>query len=116
MRISDWSSDVCSSDLRVCAPTLYCDRIRPVVSKSGNLRVLRSSEGTYLVIMNFPLPRTNSSMCMMGVPSGAASLQGHCRLPMRSSLAYDTPEKVGVRRAIDQQSVVLGKRGTVMVD
>ena len=72
---------------RVCAPTLYCDRILPVVSSSGKRRVLRSSVGTYLVIMKRPLPRTNWSMCMMGVPSGASSLHGHCRLPSRSSLS-----------------------------
>ncbi|KAG0772323.1 hypothetical protein G6F21_014499 [Rhizopus arrhizus] len=72
---------------RVCAPTLYCDRMRPVVNSSGKRRVLRSSVGTYLVIMNLPLPRTKASMCMMGVPSGALSLQGHCRLPSLSSFS-----------------------------
>jgi hypothetical protein len=39
-------------------------------------------------------------MCMTGVPSGAAALHGHCTEPTSSSFAYDTPEKVGVRRAI----------------
>src|SRR5690606_454640 len=100
---SSSTSSLCHTTLgvrRVCAPTLYCDSIRPVVSSSGYLRVLRSSEGTYLVMKNLPLPRTNSSICMMGVPSGAWALHGHCRLPMRSSLSYDTPANVGVRRAI----------------
>ena len=63
------TSSLCHMTLgvrRVCAPTLYCDRILPVVSSSGKRRVLRSSVGTYLVIMKRPLPRTNWSMCMMG--------------------------------------------------
>ena len=72
---------------RVCAPTLYCDRMRPVVSSSGNLRVTFSSEGTYLVMTNLPLPRTNASTCMIGVPSGIASLHGHWMLPSRSILS-----------------------------
>lgn len=63
---------------------LYCDRMRPVVKSNGKRRVLRSSVGTYLVIMNLPLPRTKASMCMIGVPSGAPSLHGHCRLPSLS--------------------------------
>jgi hypothetical protein len=63
---------------RVCAPTLYCESTRPVVSSSGKRRVTFSSVGTYWVIMKRPLPRTKPSTCMVGVPSGAASLQGHC--------------------------------------
>jgi hypothetical protein len=50
--------------------------------------------------MKRPLPRTKPSTCMIGVPSGAASLHGHCTLPTSSSLAWDTPAKVGVVRAI----------------
>src|ERR1700692_4057113 len=70
---------------RVCAPTLYCDRMRPVVSSSGNLRVTFSSLGTYCVITKRPLPRTKWSTCMMSVPASAVeSLQGHCPLPRRS--------------------------------
>ena len=43
--------------------------MRPVVSISGYLRVVRSSVGTYSVTMNLPLPRTNSPTCIVGVPS-----------------------------------------------
>ena len=35
-------------------------------------------------------------MCMIGVPSGAASLHGHWTLPTSSSFANETPAKVGV--------------------
>ena len=38
---------------------------------SGNLRVVRSSVGTYGVSTKRPLPRTNPSTCMIGVPVGA---------------------------------------------
>jgi hypothetical protein len=55
---------------RVCAPTLYWLRMRPVVSSSGKRGPVRSSVGTYSVRMNLPLPRTKPSMCMTGVPSG----------------------------------------------
>src|SRR2546430_8562453 len=73
-------SSVCHTTLlvrRVCAPTLYCVRIRPVVRISGNRLVERSLVGTYSVGQNLPLPRTNCCTCMVGVPSGAASLHGH---------------------------------------
>ena len=85
---------------RVCAPTLYCDKIRPVVSSKGKRRVLRSSLGTYCVTINLPLPRTNSSTCIVSVPCGISSLHGHCTLPNSSSRSKDTDWKVGVRRAI----------------
>ncbi len=71
-----------------------------MVSKSGYFRVLRSSVGTYSVMTKRPLPRTNSSTCMTGVPSGALSLHGHWMLPSRSIFSKVTPWKVGVRRAI----------------
>ena len=66
---------------RVCAPTLYCVRMRPVVSSSGYLRVARSLVGTNSVTKNLPLPRTNCPTCIVGVPSGAASVHGHWMLP-----------------------------------
>ena len=37
---------------------------------------------------------------MIGVPSGALSLHGHCTLPSWSSLSKLTPAKVGVSAAI----------------
>jgi hypothetical protein len=61
--------------------------MRPVVRISGYMRVTFSSVGTYCVMMKRPLPRTKRSMCMVGVPSGAASLHGHWMLPSLSSLA-----------------------------
>ena len=62
---------------RVCWPTLYWLRMRPVVRISGKRGPVRSSVGTNSVIMNLPVPRTNRSTCMIGVPSGAAALHGH---------------------------------------
>jgi len=50
--------------------------------------------------MKFPEPRTNFSMCMIGVPSGALSFTGHCMLPSASRRACDTPLNVGVVAAI----------------
>ena len=60
----------------VCAPTLYCERMRPVVRISGKRSVVRSSVGTNSVIMNLPLPRTNPPTCITGVPSGAFVVAG----------------------------------------
>ncbi len=74
--------------------------MRPVVRISGNCAFTFSLVGTYSVMKKRPLPRTNSPMCMVGVPCGAASLQGHWMLPSSSSLSYDTLVKVGIRRAI----------------
>ncbi|OIQ88744.1 hypothetical protein GALL_293490 [mine drainage metagenome] len=74
--------------------------MRPVVRINGNLRLVRSSVATNGVSTKCPFPRTNPSACMVGVPSGAESLHGHCRLPTLSSLANETPEKVGVVAAI----------------
>jgi hypothetical protein len=37
---------------------------------------------------------------MIGVPAGAASLQGHWTLPSSSSFANETPANVGVVAAI----------------
>ncbi len=71
-----------------------------MVRISGNRRVLRSAVGTYAVGTNLPLPRTNSSTCMIGVPLGALALHGHCTLPTLSRCANDTPAKVGVVSAI----------------
>ncbi len=70
---------------RVWAPTLYWLRMRPVVRMSGKRGPTRSSVGTNSVIMKRPLPRTNLSICMVGVPLGAASLQGHWIEPISSS-------------------------------
>ena len=78
--------------------------MRPVVSRSGKRAPVRSSVGMNSVSMKRPLPRTNRSTCMTGVPSGAAALQGHCSEPMVSSLSYDTPVKLGVRRAISSMT------------
>jgi len=50
--------------------------------------------------MKLPLPRTKVPICMIGVPSGALSLHGHWIEPSSSSRLNDTPEKVGVSRAI----------------
>ena len=41
-----------------------------MVRISGYLRLVRSSVGTYGVSTKRPLPRTNVSMCMIGVPFG----------------------------------------------
>ena len=84
---------------RVCAPTLYCDRIRPVVSSSGKRGPTFSSVGTYSVMQKLPMPRTKPPMCITGVPSGALSLHGHWTEPS-ASFANDTPANVGVVRAI----------------
>ena len=58
-----------------------------MVRSSGKRSVVRSSVGTYSVIMNLPLPRTKPPTCMIGVPSGALSLQGHWMLPSSSILS-----------------------------
>ena len=49
----------------------------PVVRRSGNRGPTRSSVAMYSVGIKRPLPRTKRSTCMIGVPSGAASLHGH---------------------------------------
>ena len=72
---------------RVWAPTLYWLRMRPVVSSSGKRGPIFSSVGMYSVMTNLPLPRTKPPMCITGVPSGAAALQGHWIEPSSSSLA-----------------------------
>ncbi|MCY1222326.1 hypothetical protein D9M72_344160 [compost metagenome] len=56
-----------------------------MVRISGKARVIFSVVGTYLVMMNLPLPRTKASICMVGVPSGASALHGHWMLPSWSS-------------------------------
>jgi len=71
-----------------------------VVRISGKRLVERSLVGTYSVGQNLPLPRTNCSTCMVGVPSGAWSLHGHWMLPSRAIFSKLTPVKVGVSRAI----------------
>ncbi len=84
---------------RVCAPTLYWVRIRPVVRMSGNRRVraLRRSARTGSRRTG-PCRGRSAPTCMIGVPSGAASLHGHCTLPSWSSRSNDTPAKVGCGR------------------
>ena len=67
-----------------------------MVRISGKRAPVRSSVGTNSVSMKRPLPRTNLPTCMIGVPSGAASLHGHWIEPSRSILAKETPAKVGV--------------------
>jgi hypothetical protein len=90
MRVISSTSSSCQTTFavrRVCAPTLYCDRMRPVVSNSGKRGPVFSSVATYSVRMNLPLPRTKPSMCISGVPSGALSLQGHWTDPIVSSFS-----------------------------
>src|SRR5256886_19262 len=73
------TSSVCHRTLlvrRVCAPTLYCVRIRPVVRISGKRLVERSLVGTYSVGQNLPLP------CNDAAPEGtpaARSSRSSCR-------------------------------------
>ncbi len=71
-----------------------------MVRISGYFALTFSRVGTYSVSRKRPLPRTNSSTCMIGVPCGARLLQGHWMLPRRLILSKLTPVKVGVRRAI----------------
>ena len=71
-----------------------------MIMRSENFRLVFSSVGTYSVRINMPFPRTNSSTCMIGVPSGIASLQGHCTDPFSSSDANDTLANDGVSAAI----------------
>ncbi|MNN59292.1 hypothetical protein D3C81_1743990 [compost metagenome] len=72
-----------------------------MVRINGNFLLTFSPLPKYLVLMKRPLPRTNSSMCMVGVPSGASALQGHWMLPPNSSIRLKlTPVKVGVKAAI----------------
>jgi hypothetical protein len=66
---------------------LYWLRIRPVVSNNGKRGPLRSSVGTYSVIMKRPRPRAKLSICITGVPEGAFTLQGHCTEPYLSSVS-----------------------------
>ena len=98
-RMSSWYQTLLSVR-RVCAPTLYWLRMRPVVRISGKREFERSGVGTNSVSMNRPLPRVNSSMCITGVPSGASSLHGHCTLPNSSSFLNEMFLKVGVTAAI----------------
>ena len=55
---------------RVCAPTLYWLSMRPVVRSSGILPGGPLSVGTYSVMTNRPLPRTNSLDVHGGCPIG----------------------------------------------
>ena len=71
-----------------------------MVRISGKRLVERSLVGTYSVGQNLPLPRTNWCTCMVGAPSGAASLYGHWMVPSRSIFSKLMPAKVGVSRAI----------------
>ena len=57
-----------------------------MVSSSGKRGPVFSSVATYSVTMNLPLPRTKPLTCMIGEPSGALSLQGHCTEPRSSSI------------------------------
>ena len=84
VRLASRAGETTLSVRRVWAPTLYCDRMRPVVSSSGKRGPVFSSVATYSVRMNLPLPRTKPPMCMIGVPSGAFSLHGHCTEPIFS--------------------------------
>src|SRR3546814_16829417 len=94
MRISDWSSDVCSSDLQPCA--LLSRRQRGGRCRGGQHQGDR-------------LPRA-------GEPArpGAAA-DGGAAAPRRRAPA-DRPLERPRRRAVDRQSVVEGKRVSVSLD
>src|SRR3546814_3346252 len=48
MRISDWSSDVCSSDLRVsCAPNVFKTDRRPIIGRCRSRGRLREGAESY---------------------------------------------------------------------
>src|SRR3546814_12575894 len=89
MRISDWSSDVCSSDLVICEST-YGDRIREEVSIEERRTLLEAEisgalvRGGNLVIPVFALERTQELLLDI------ASLINAGRLP-HPRVFIDTP-------------------------
>src|SRR3546814_13664467 len=93
MRISDWSSDVCSSDLipRFC----YHERL----SIAGNCR-----------------------MCLVEVKPGPPKPQASCALPATEGQEIRTDSEMvrtareGVMEFLDRKSVVEGKSVAVRVD
>src|SRR3546814_2775833 len=76
MRISDWSSDVCSSDLR-SSPACFADSVTFAVCASTSTKCLRRAVGedaerleaaakatVFRVFMMSPPPVRNSSACL----------------------------------------------------
>src|SRR3546814_21130422 len=99
MRISDWSSDVCSSDLRRC--TRATGRPSPTSSTAGWPRARQPADSA------FAAPDAGSGRYSQPVQWGAIpvprQLIGQAQLFVREAAA-------------DRKSVVSGKRWSVRVD
>ena len=59
----------------------------PSSAAAGSAAPPSRRSATYSVMTNLPLPRAKPSMCMIGMPSGASSLHGHCTEPTSSSFS-----------------------------
>src|SRR3546814_13140337 len=119
MRISDWSSDVCSSDLLAAAEkvihacgasvetALTAPSHRPPLRHSRRRKLLREKKPS----ISGQRPAKGSPCCRRNKSNGARSYQGSPREPV--SLALSLRRKAAI--PADRQSVRSGKRVSVRV-
>src|SRR3546814_19415221 len=104
MRISDWSSDVCSSDLSGSASDSASPRRAIQASKSAGVRAL--IEGKAPIAPARQTAVTSSGLDTLNI---GAAISGSLRRCL-SSLAVRHSQTVGRISDIDRKRVVLGKR------
>src|SRR3546814_20829511 len=98
MRISDWSSDVCSSDLQPGPPHLRCS-FRCQIEAKVSILIHRDLALRQIDTMT---PQQSLSPCKALIVHDAGK-------PL-------VPSAIGAAGGLDRTSVVLGKRVTVRVD
>src|SRR3546814_18921174 len=114
MRISDWSSDVCSSDLVGGADRLGCGGQRETSKR-------KRKQGTYHSARSFLIrsPKgwrsSSSSAASTVAPNGCGSAAS--RASAARTVAAQIASRSGIiARAVDRKSVGSGKRVSVGVD
>src|SRR3546814_20211799 len=107
MRISDWSSDVCSSDLLPGDPHPVAGRLRAVRDDPGGARAARDARRLW------PRERIDPAARSDRAPDPAVVRDAHPAQP-RARARPDRARAVG--GGLDRKSVVLGKSVSVRVD
>src|SRR3546814_20373620 len=110
MRISDWSSDVCSSDLKLGAAVFgnkgelqALEQIVHPAVRNARENFLRQHRARPMVVLDIPL------LFEKGVPRGLAGVI------VVSAPAWKQRQRVLRRPGIDRKRAVLGKSVTVLV-
>src|SRR3546814_18975243 len=115
MRISDWSSDVCSSDLSRCASWSCRLSVCVLTTTRSLFRTACSSAGTRYAI-DFPVPVPASTARCPPCPNCSTTARAIVTCEGRDSYVGSRSGRSSALLNTDRKSDVEGKRVSVLVD